>query len=251
MAAAPTSKQGTAAAKGPRLVALIPAAGGGSRFGTSLPKQYADLAGQPLVARAIERLALSLDLDATYVALAPDDRFYEGLVGPRPGVVTLHCGGASRAETVANALEALAEDCAASDWILVHDAARPCVPRDALTRLVAELADDAVGGLLAIPVSDTLKREDRDTPARVLRTEERRGLWRAQTPQMFRYGVLREAFARPGALAATDEAQAVEAFAATGACSRPWLVSGSTENLKVTYPADLTLAAAILAAQAA
>jgi 2-C-methyl-D-erythritol 4-phosphate cytidylyltransferase len=251
MAAIPLREKRAFAANGPRLFALIPAAGGGSRFGSSLPKQYADLAGQPLVARAIERLALSLDLAATFVALAPDDRLYERLVGPRPGVVTLHCGGASRAETVANALEELAADCTASDWVLVHDAARPCVPREALTRLVAELADDAVGGLLAIPLSDTLKREDRETPARVLRTEDRGGLWRAQTPQMFRYGVLREAFARPGAFAATDEAQAVEALAATGACSRPWLVSGSTDNIKVTYPADLTLAAAILAAQAA
>ena len=133
--------------------------------------------------------------------------------------------------------------------MLVHDAARPCVPVDALRRLVFELADDAVGGLLAVPVADTLKREDRETPARILRTEDRSGLWCAQTPQMFRYGVLRAAFARPGALAATDEAQAVEALAATGACSRPWLVTGSALNIKVTYPGDLALAAAILAAQ--
>jgi 2-C-methyl-D-erythritol 4-phosphate cytidylyltransferase len=232
-----------------RLVALIPAAGGGSRFGSALPKQYADLGGQPLLVRAIARLAATLGLAATTVALAPDDVLYERVIGYREGVKTLRCGGASRAETVANALLELAAHCADNDWVLVHDAARPCVPKEALLRLMAELADDAVGGLLAIPVADTLKREDRETPARVLRTEDRSGLWQAQTPQMFRYGVLRRAFARPGALATTDEAQAVEALAATGACSRPWLVAGSTLNIKVTYPGDLALAAAILAAQ--
>ena len=233
----------------PRLVALIPAAGGGSRFGSGLPKQYADLGGEPLLARTMARLAAALGLAATAVALAPDDVLYERVIGHREGVATLRCGGASRAETVANALIALAAQCGDDDWVLVHDAARPCVPQEALRRLVAELADDAVGGLLAIPVADTLKREDRDTPARVLHTEDRSGLWQAQTPQMFRYGVLRRAFARPGALATTDEAQAVEALAATGACARPWLVAGSTLNIKVTYPGDLALAAAILAAQ--
>jgi 2-C-methyl-D-erythritol 4-phosphate cytidylyltransferase len=103
--------------------------------------------------------------------------------------------------------------------------------------------------LLAIPVTDTLKRENRETPAQVLRTEDRAGLWQAQTPQCFRCGVLKRAFAPPGALDATDEAQAVEALAATGACTLPWLVAGSALNIKVTYPGDLVLAAAILAAQ--
>jgi 2-C-methyl-D-erythritol 4-phosphate cytidylyltransferase len=233
----------------PQLVALIPAAGGGSRFGSALPKQYADLGGQPLLVCAMARLAATPGLAAIIVALAPDDVLYERVIGPREGVETLRCGGASRAETVANALLALAARCRDDDWVLVHDAARPCVPKEALMRLVTELADDAVGGLLAIPVADTLKREDRETPARVLGTEDRSGLWQAQTPQMFRYGVLRQAFARPGALAATDEAQAVEALAASGACARPWLVAGSTLNIKVTYPGDLALAAAILAAQ--
>jgi 2-C-methyl-D-erythritol 4-phosphate cytidylyltransferase len=234
-----------------RYVALVPAAGGGSRFGGTLPKQYADLAGQPLLARTLDALAGPLDLDVTFVALAPDDELFDARVPRRIGVETLHCGGATRAETVANALHALSGRCDEDDWVLVHDAARPCVPAAALRRLVAELADDAVGGVLAVPVADTLKREDRAIPARVLRTEERAGLWQAQTPQMFRYGVLRAAFARPGALAVTDEAQAVELLAATGACSAPWLVEGSALNVKVTYPADLALAAAILAMEGA
>jgi len=232
-----------------RRLALIPAAGGGRRFGGDVPKQYADLGGRPLLARTIDRLRRALDLDGTFVLLAPDDAFFDAVVGVQPGVEALRCGGATRAETVANALVALAGRCAADDWILVHDAARPCVPFAALRQLVDELEGDAVGGLLAIPVADTLKRENPLAPGRVLRTEDRAGLWQAQTPQMFRFAVLRAALARPGALAATDEGWAVEALAATGACVAPRLVAGSALNIKITFPADLALAAAILADQ--
>jgi 2-C-methyl-D-erythritol 4-phosphate cytidylyltransferase len=229
--------------------ALIPAAGGGRRFGGGLPKQYADLAGRALLARTIERLRNALELDAIWVVIAPDDRLFDAVVGTQPGVEALRCGGPTRAETVANALNPLSRHCSDDAWILVHDAARPCVPVDALRRLVTDLADDAVGGLLAVPVADTLKQEDSLHPGRVLRTEDRAGLWQAQTPQMFRYAILRDALARPGALAATDEACAVEALAATGACAPPRLVTGSALNVKITFPADLTLAAAILAVQ--
>ena len=232
-----------------RRIALIPAAGGGRRFGGDLPKQYADLSGKPLLERTIERIRGALALDAIVVALAPDDAYFRVMGDALRGVEPLHCGGATRAETVANALAALAARCGDDDWILVHDAARPCVPADALQRLIAELADDSVGGLLAVPVADTLKREDRTTPARVLRTEDRAGLWQAQTPQMFRYGILRAALALPGALGVTDEGEAVEGLAATGACASPWLVAGSALNIKITFAADLALAAAILALQ--
>ena len=232
-----------------RRIALIPAAGGGSRFGGDLPKQYANLAGKPLLERTIERIRGALEFDAIIVALAPDDAYFRDTVATLRGVEAVHCGGATRAETVANALAALAGRCGDDDWILVHDAARPCVPADALQRLIAELADDSVGGLLAVPVADTLKREDRATPARVLRTEDRAGLWQAQTPQMFRYGILRAALALPGALGVTDEGEAVETLAATGACASPWLVAGSALNIKITFAADLALAAAILALQ--
>ncbi len=174
-----------------RRIALVPAAGGGSRFGGALPKQYADLGGRPLLERTIDALVGALDLDVVFVALAPDDELFAERTRQRRNVEPLFCGGATRADTVANALTALAGRCDDDDWLLVHDAARPCVPAAALHRLVAELADDPVGGLLAIPVADTLKREDREIPARVLRTEDRAGLWQAQTPQMFRYGVLR------------------------------------------------------------
>jgi 2-C-methyl-D-erythritol 4-phosphate cytidylyltransferase len=160
--------------------------------------------------------------------------------------MALRCGGASRGETVANALTTLRDACNDDDWVLVHDAARPCVPRDALLRLVAHLEHDAVGGLLAIPVADTLKRGDGDADApRVLATVGRAGLWQAQTPQMFRYGILARALRTGGADAWTDEAQAVESLG-----HKPMLVRGSPANVKVTFPDDLALAAAILAAQA-
>lgn len=234
-----------------RLLALVPAAGGGSRFGGAAPKQYADLAGRPLLARTLDRLVAALAPVAIVVVLAPDDAFYDALIGAQPDVEALRCGGETRAETVANGVAALAARCRDDDWILVHDAARPCVPVEAVLRLVAEVSHDEVGGLLAIPVADTLKRDDGKTPARVLRTEDRAGSWQAQTPQMFRYGILRAAFALPGALAATDEAQAVEALAITGVCGPPRLVTGSAQNVKITYPADLALAAAVLALQTA
>ena len=136
---------------------VVPAAGGGSRFGGGLPKQYADLAGAPLIARTLDRLA-AVDAAATLVALAQDDALFERMVSPRAAVAALRCGGATRADTVRNTLAVLAARCGRDDWILVHDAARPCVPREALLRLVQEVGDDAVGGLLAIPVADTLKR---------------------------------------------------------------------------------------------
>jgi 2-C-methyl-D-erythritol 4-phosphate cytidylyltransferase len=233
----------------PRRIVLIPAAGGGHRFGAALPKQYADLGGRPLVVRTLERIRAALVPDATFVALAPDDAVFATLVRVPAGVEALRCGGATRAETVANALSAIRDRASDDDWIVVHDAARPCVPADALARLAAGLDGERAGGLLAIPVADTLKRGDDAAPARVLRTEGRTGLWQAQTPQMFRYGILRAALARPGALAATDESEAVEALARAGACASPRLIEGSTLNIKVTFAADLVLAAAILALQ--
>jgi len=234
----------TAAAR-PRLFALVPAAGGGSRFGAASPKQYARLAGRPLLACTLDRLRDALRLDGIAVAIARDDVHFDREIGARDGVTVLRCGGATRSDTVRNALRALAGTCRDDDWMLVHDAARPCASREALARLVAQLGDDSVGGLLAIPVADTLKRGDADAAApRVVRTEDRAQLWQAQTPQMFRYGLLVRAMAHAAARDCTDEAQAVEALGMS-----PRLVRGSLANLKVTFPDDLHLAAAILAAQ--
>ena len=233
----------------PRLFAIVPAAGGGTRFGGNVAKQYADLAGRSVIAHSIDRLQ-TLPLAALVVALAPGDREFARCVEPRIGVEAIECGGATRAATVRNAVAALADRGNADDWILVHDAARPCVPRASLRRLVTELGDDAVGGLLAIPVADTLKRADGSGPSpRVIATQDRAHLWQAQTPQMFRYAVLHAALSRSGVADCTDEAQAVEGLAETGFCAPPRLVRGSAANLKITYAEDLLLAIAVLASE--
>jgi len=226
-----------------RYHALIPAAGGGARFGADSPKQYSLLAGKPVLLHAMERLAASIPLHMTYVVLAADDHWFDRAIGARERVAVLRCGGETREQTVRNALRELA-DIADEDWIVVHDAVRPCVDAASLLRLQTELAGDDTGGLLAIPMACSLKRVDGDM--RIVATEPRDGLWRAQTPQMFRYGVLRSAFAQQGIEQMTDEAQVVEAFG-----RQPKLVVGNSNNLKITYPDDLTLAAAILATEAA
>jgi 2-C-methyl-D-erythritol 4-phosphate cytidylyltransferase len=225
-----------------RRFALIAAAGGGSRFGGSEPKQYALLAGVPIIARSIAALARSLALDAVFVVLAPEDARFESAGSIASGTIALRCGGATRADSVANALAAIADRVAADDWVLVHDAVRPCVDAAALSRLVREVGDDPVGGLLAVPLADTLKRAGSESDARVAFTEERRGLWCAQTPQMFRYALLRRALERARGSAITDDAQAVEALGL-----KPRLVRGSVANIKITFAEDLELAAAVLA----
>jgi len=232
-----------------RRYALVPAAGGGIRAGLGAPKQYYTIGGQTVLAHTLDRLYDALALDRVFVAIAPDDDRYVAAIGTRPGVEPLPCGGLTRATTVANALRILASRCAEDDWILVHDAARPCVPADALRRLVAAVEDDEVGGLLAVPVADTLKRGDGDAEPRIARTEARDGLWQAQTPQMFRYGLLARAYAEHDAEGATDDALVVERLAARGVCAMPRLVAGSRANIKITWPEDFALAEAILAAQ--
>jgi 2-C-methyl-D-erythritol 4-phosphate cytidylyltransferase len=232
-----------------RLFGIVPAAGGGSRFGSGTPKQYASLAGAPLLARTLERLQAGLPFELVVAAIARDDAHYEHVMGARDGVVAVRCGGLTRAATVRGALDWLADRCADDDWVLVHDAARPCVPKAALLRLIAQLWDDPVGGLLAMPVADTLKRADTVAGVsaqapRVLTTEDRSELWQAQTPQMFRYRILCRALEGADGATVTDESQAVERLG-----HRPRLVPGSPANLKVTWPEDLALAAAVLAAQ--
>ena len=223
----------------PRHFAIVPAAGSGSRFGAGRPKQYLDLLGRPLIYHTIAALLASPAIDRVWVVLAPDDaewgRHDWSELGPR--LETLRCGGETRADSVRNGLQAAALVAAEDDWVLVHDAARPCLSLAMIDALFGELADDPVGGILAVPVADTLKRAD---PAqRVAATEPREGLWQAQTPQMFRYGRLRAALEICSAV--TDEAGAIEALGL-----RPRLVRGDATNLKVTYPADLALAAMIL-----
>jgi len=225
----------------PRCYALVPCAGSGSRAGTLQPKQYQAIGGAPVVAHTLAALGRVDRLDATLVVLAPDDDQFEasvpGFTGERGWVA--RCGGASRAESVANGLAELrARGAQPHDWVLVHDAAR-CLLRAAwVDRLIDACVDDEVGGLLALPLADTVKQADGD---RVAATVDRTGKWAAQTPQMFRLGLLEPAL-RGAADAVTDEASAVEALG-----HRPKLVRGEVENFKLTWPGDFALAERLLA----
>lgn len=225
----------------PRRFALIAAAGTGMRFGGGVPKQYVPLAGLPLLRRSIDALNDAVVLEAVFVVLAPDDKLYAERVGTVRGVEALYCGGSTRAESVKNGLAAIGRRAEAEDWVLVHDAVRPCVDVTTLNRLLHELEDEPVGGLLAVPLADALKRAETGAGLRAMSTEARDGLWCAQTPQMFRFAILQHAFRNADTAKITDEAQAVEALGV-----RPRLVQGSPLNIKVTYPEDVALAEAIL-----
>ena len=180
-----------------KFYALIPAAGSGSRMGGAIEKQYLDLNSVPMIAHAMMVLAREPRITKLFVVLSPTDKRWNNYAwqGWEERIEVLRCGGASRAETVLNGLDAIAKTCAADDWVLVHDAARPCLPDEMLGKLLDEVADDPVGGLLAVPVADTLKRAAADAGpgARAEATVPRAGLWQAQTPQMFRHGTLTEA----------------------------------------------------------
>lgn len=225
----------------PNFYALIPAAGWGSRMGAPTPKQYLEVLGRPMIYYAIARLCGCKEIERVYVVLASDDERwgqYDWEVFS-PTLVPLFCGGAERFESVRNGLNAIRDDVAADDWVLVHDAARPCLSDAALGRLIAEGGADPVGGLLAVPVADTLKRAGAEQ--RVAHTEPRAGLWQAQTPQMFRHGALLAALSVPGSHVPTDEAQAMEL-----AGQRPRLVLGDSRNFKVTYAQDMEIAKLLL-----
>ena len=224
----------------PRFFALVPCAGTGSRAGGDGPKQYALLAGQALVGHTLAALKAVPCLSATLVVLSPGDRQFEPQVpehkGPQGWLAWV--GGASRAQSVLNGLAELQRRGAlAHDWVLVHDAARCLLRAHWVQRLIDACRDDAVGGLLALPLADTLKQAE---AGRVLATVDRSGKWAAQTPQMFRLGLLQTALRAAGARV-TDEASAVEASGL-----QPLLVPGEAENFKVTYPGDFALAERLL-----
>jgi 2-C-methyl-D-erythritol 4-phosphate cytidylyltransferase len=226
------------------LWAVIPAAGVGRRMGGQSPKQYLPLAGQPVLVHSMAPFAALDGLLGMVVALSPGDRWWQSLVVP-PGLpVETVVGGEERAHSVRNALARLAGRADEQDWILVHDAARPCLRTADLHRLVSALREDPVGGLLGSPVHDTLKQVDEEGCS--AGTVDRRRMWRAFTPQMFRFGALTAALdAQLGnGVAGTDECMAMEA-----AGLRPRLIEGHADNIKITRPADLELAEAILAAR--
>jgi 2-C-methyl-D-erythritol 4-phosphate cytidylyltransferase len=225
-----------------RYVGLIPAAGQGARIGGELPKQYATVHGEPVLAHAVRALLAHPGISLAFVVLAPGDKHYTRhdwrAFGDR--LAPLWCGGASRRDSVLNGLDAMSNVVDPEDWVLVHDAARPCLPREDVARLIEEVGDDAAGGLLALPVADTVKRGGGDR--RIVATESRANLWLAQTPQMFRHATLLRALS--GASDVTDDAAAVEKLGL-----RPRLVRGSVMNLKFTYASDLPLLELILASR--
>ena len=230
-------------ASSPRCFALVPCAGTGSRAGAGLPKQYRRVAGRTVVAHTLAALSAVPGIVATLVVLSPEDDGWReaatGFEGERGWVA--RCGGASRAETVARGLdELLSRGAQPHDWVLVHDAARCLVRPEWVVRLIDACREDEVGGLLALPVADTLKQE---LDGRVSATVDRAHKWLAQTPQMFRLGLLRPALAQAGP-AVTDEASAVEALG-----HAPKLVRGDLENLKLTWPEDFALAERLLASR--
>ena len=215
---------------------IIPAAGIGNRMATVLPKQYVPLAGKPMISHTIQVFFKHPRIASIHLALNPEDDFWRSLPLEPASKLKLHyTGGESRSETVLNTLRAL--EVADDDWILVHDAARPGLTQQLLDNFLNTLENDPVGGLLALPLADTLKQADGNT--RIAGTIPRANLWQAQTPQMFRYGLLKKALESFNGTA-TDEAEAIEALGL-----QPKLVQGEMRNLKITYPQDLEILEAL------
>lgn len=222
----------------PRCWALIPCAGNGSRAGAAGPKQYQVLAGQPMVMHTLAAFAEVPQIDQTLVVVSSDDAFFQAPQWSGASFLIASCGGSTRAISVFNGLNALlAEGAVAHDWVLVHDAARCLITPAQINQLLDACQADEVGGLLALPLPDTLKTAQ---AGRVSSTLPRTDKWLAQTPQMFRIGSLLEALELAGD-AVTDESSAIEAMGLA-----PKLVPGSAQNFKVTYPEDFALAQAVL-----
>ncbi len=221
--------------------ALIPAAGRGSRFGGSVLKQYLPVCGKAVIVHALKVLQHHPLISGITVVLAENDRWFEAAVGPLATAVGTVTGGATRAQSVTNGLRFIAQRHPATEWVLIHDAARPCLPPDCLDQLLEKGMRQTDGGILAIPVGDTLKCAGQDQE--IAATVDRRELWAAQTPQLFPLSELSEAMdaAQQQGRELTDEASAME-FAGF----RPRLIMGSAANIKITSPGDLDLVEAWL-----
>jgi 2-C-methyl-D-erythritol 4-phosphate cytidylyltransferase len=220
----------------------VPAAGIGKRMGVAIPKQYLPLAGMSVIVHALHTLLQHPRIQGAIVVIAAEDRWWPSVRLDCGKPLLSVTGGQERSHSVLNGLRALQAWARPHDWVLVHDAARPCLRRADLDKLLEALADDPVGGLLALPVRDTMKRAD--AQGRVIGTEDRNGLWHALTPQMFRLETLLTAAQRSmeRGLAVTDEAAAVEHLGL-----QPRLVEGCADNIKITRPEDLALAEFFLA----
>lgn len=229
--------------------AVLPAAGVGRRMGSTTPKQYLSIDGAPILLHALRRLSSVDKIQKIVVVIHPQDSYWAELEGSiseefQDRIVTVR-GGDERYQSVLNGLSAMAEFAGEDDWVMVHDAVRPCVRTADIEKLIQELAQHPVGGLLGSPVDNTLKRVDGELA--VVETVDRESYWNALTPQMFRYGQLRKAIE---AIVASGEQVTDEAAAMECAGHRPIMVAGSKDNIKITVDADLVLAGQILKNQA-
>lgn len=223
--------------------AVVPAAGIGSRMQADRPKQYLDLDGKTVIEHTLQRLASHPEIEGIVVAIAQDDPWWSQLKLEMDNIHVV-AGGAERADSVFNALTALADLTDNDPWVLVHDAARPCLRHQDIDYMLASLSDHAAGGILGVPVNDTVKRTNAEHE--ITATVSRQDLWRASTPQMFRLQALKQALksAKEQQLTITDEASAMEL---TGA--KPMMVEGHSDNIKITVPQDLALASLFLKQQ--
>lgn len=222
---------------------VVPAAGVGARMGADCPKQYLPLVGKTVIEHTLERLLMLPDIAGIYLVLGAGDTYWNGL--PLAQNNRIHCiaGGAERCNSVLNALEHLLDNASPNDWVLVHDAARPCVHTQSILHLIEQVKPHPVGGILGVPVSDTLKQVNDSV---IDSTVDRRLLWQAQTPQMFRLGLLHDCLRRglaEGKLI-TDESSALESYG-----YQPLIVQGRSDNIKITRPEDLVIAAMLLQRQ--
>jgi 2-C-methyl-D-erythritol 4-phosphate cytidylyltransferase len=217
--------------------AVVPAAGSGSRMQTSVPKQYLTLAGKTVIEHTLSRLLTHARIDGVVVALAADDERWAALDFPSNKPLLTVAGGSERCTSVLNALAELRNHAQPDDWVLVHDGARPCIRHSDITALITKLHEHPVGGLLGVPVRDTMKRCDPNDD--IIQTVERKQLWHAHTPQMFRLGALHDALrdAIDKGVWVTDESAAMELHG-----HKPRMVQGASDNIKITRPEDLMVA---------
>jgi len=222
---------------------VVPAAGVGTRMGVACPKQYLPLAGKTVIEHTLERLLTLPNVAGVYLALGAGDTYWNDLSLAQNKRIQRVTGGAERCDSVLNALAQLQNIASPEDWVLVHDAARPCIHTQNILQLIEQVKNHPVGGILGVPVSDTLKQV---ADSVIHLTADRRLLWQAQTPQMFRFGLLRDCLQR--ALAEgkmiTDESSALECYG-----YQPLMVQGRSDNIKITRPEDLAIAAILLQQQ--
>ena len=225
----------------PQVHVLIPAAGQGTRFGGVMLKQYLPVCGKPVLAHSIKVFQFHPLVSSITVVLAEDDQWFESAVGLLAATVKTVIGGDTRAQSVRNGLRYIAENYSETDWVLVHDAARPCLSASRLEKFLEQGLESADGAILAMPVGDTLKRAG--DSQEIVSTVDRSELWAAQTPQLFHVGALAEAIdaAQNAGCELTDEASAMEFVGV-----RPLLVKGSSANIKITHSSDLAIAEALL-----